>query len=198
MQNHGGYRKDAENFDQNVWLEDTLDYPETDRYLSLLRYSDTAFKNLISYFETVDEPVVICMFGDHQPSIETAFVEETLGTSLERLTLEQQQARHITPFIIWANYDIEEQQIDMLSSNYLSSLLLQTAGREMSDYNRYLLELSKTLPVIDTVGYIDSNGVYYDWNDTSAYTELLEQYRYVQYNNLLDKGNRKESLFQVK
>ncbi len=198
MQNHGGYRKDAANFSQDVWLENTLAYPETDRYLSLLRYSDDAFRNLIAYFETVDEPVVICMFGDHQPSIETEFVEETLGASLERLTLEQQQARHITPFLIWANYDIEEQQIERLSSNYLSSLLLETAGLKTSDYNRYLLEISKTLPVIDTVGYIDSHGVYYDWNDPSPYTALLEQYRHVQYNALLDKGNRKEQLFTVK
>ncbi len=198
MQNHGGYRKDADNFQQDVWLENTLAYPETDRYLSLLRYSDNAFRELISYFEAVEEPVVICMFGDHQPSVETAFVEETLGTPIERLTLEQQQARHITPFLIWANYDIEEKQIDMLSSNYLSSLLLQTAGLKTSDYNRYLSQLSKTLPVIDTVGYIDNNGVYYDWNDASPYTALLEQYRHVQYNALLDKQNRKVGLFTAK
>ncbi len=198
MQNHGGYRKDADNFEQNIWLENTLDYPETDRYLSLLRYSDDAFRDLISYFASVNEPVVICMFGDHQPSIETEFVEETLGASIDKLTLEQQQARHITPFLIWANYDIAEQQIDMLSSNYLSSLLLKTAGLQMSDYNRYLLELSKTLPVIDTVGYIDSDGTYYGWNDDSPYTDLLEKYRHVQYNGLLDKHNRKDSLFAAK
>ncbi len=198
MQNHGGYRKDTVNFTQDVWLENTDAYPETDRYLSLLRYSDDAFRDLIAYFETVEEPVVICLFGDHQPSIETEFVEETLGAPIERLTLEQQQARHITPFLIWANYDIEEQQIEKLSSNYLSSLLLETAGLKMNDYSRYLLEISKTLPVIDTVGYIDSDGVYYDWNDPSPYTALLEQYRHVQYNNLLDIGNRKEALFTAK
>lgn len=198
MQNHGGYRKDANNFLQEVWLEDTRDYPETDRYLSLLRYSDSAFRNLISYFQTVDEPVIICMFGDHQPSIETTFVEETLGAPLEKLNIQQQQARHITPFLIWANYDIEEQQIDMLSSNYLSSLLLKTANLQMSDYNRYLLKLSETLPVIDTVGYISADGVYYDWNDNSPYTALLEKYRHIQYNALLDKTDRKENLFTVK
>jgi len=197
MQNHGGYRKDAANFEQSVWLEDTLDYPETDRFLSLMKHSDNAFRELILYFNTVDHPVIICMFGDHQPSIETAFVEETLGTPIERLSIEQQQARHITPFLIWANYDIEEAEIDMLSSNYLASLLLKTAGLKMSDYNRYLLELSKTLPVIDTVGYIDSKGTYYSWNDRSPYEELLENYKHVQYNALLDKGNRKESLFSV-
>lgn len=197
MQNHGGYRLDADNFGQNNWLTETDEFPQTDRYLSLMKYSDDAFKDLIAYFETVDHPVLICLFGDHQPAIEQAFSEEMLGASVNDLTLEQQQARHITPFVIWANYDIEEKQVDMLSSNYLSSLLLQTAGVRMSDYDRYLLQLSETLPVVDTVGYIDSNGNYYSWSDDSPYTELLSEYRRVQYNCLFDIENRKELLFTI-
>ncbi len=198
MQNHGGYRKDADNFEQSVWLTDPdMDYPETDRFLSLMKHSDEAFEELIHYFEQVDRPVVICMFGDHQPSIEEDFVAEVLGTEISRLSLKQQQDRHITPFIIWANYDIEEREIERLSSNYLSSLLLKTAGLPMTDYNRYLLQLSETLPVINTVGYIDAEGEYYDWNESSPYSGLLEQYRRIQYNMLLDTDNRKEELFTI-
>ncbi len=197
MQNHGGYRKDAKNFPQNVWLTETDAYPETNRFLSLVQHSDDAFKELISYFETVDRPVVICLFGDHQPAIEDAFVEEVLGSSLNSLTLAKQQARHVTPFVIWANYDIEEKEIQALSSNYLSSVLLQTAGLEMSEYNRYLLELSKQLPVIDTVGYMDAHGNLYSWN-SNAYQQILQQYQHVQYNCVLDTGNRKEGLFTIK
>ena len=162
-----------------------------------MQYSDDAFRELVTYFETVDRPVLICLFGDHQPAIESAFSEELLGTSLDALSLEQQQTRHITPFLIWANYDIEEKEIDMLSSNYLSSLLLQTAGVRMSAYDRYLLRLSETLPVVDTAGYIDSDGNYYSWSDASPYEELLSEYRRVQYNCLFDIENRKEQLFTI-
>ncbi len=197
MQNHGAYRKDAANFEQLVWLTDTDEYDDTNRYLSLIKHSDDAFRDLIAYFETVDRPVIICMFGDHQPAIETAFVEETLGSSVNSLTLEQQQARHVTPFLIWANYDIEEAEYEALSSNYLSSLVLKTAGLEMSDYNRYLLKLSETLPIIDTVGYMDAEGNHYSWNDNSAYSGMLEQYKRIQYNGLLDKTNRNDALFSV-
>ncbi len=197
MQNHGSYRKNASNFKQKVWLTDTDEYGGANRYLSLIKHSDEAFEDLIDYFEDVDRPVIICMFGDHQPAIENGFVEETLGASINELDLEQQQARHITPFLIWANYDIEEAEYEMLSSNYLSSLVLKTAGLEMSDYNRYLLNLSKTLPVIDTVGYIDADGNYYDWNMSSSYTGMLEQYKHIQYNGLLDKTNRNEALFNL-
>lgn len=198
MQNHGAYRKDASNFDQTIWLTDTDAYPQTDRFLSLIRHSDDAFRDLIAYFETVDRPVLICMFGDHQPSIEDAFVEETLGRPIRALSLEQQQARHATPFLIWANYDIEEAEYEALSSNYLSALLLKTANREMSDYQRYLLKLSETLPVVDTVGYIDADGQHYSWNETSAYSELLRQYERIQYNALLDTENRNDALYNVR
>lgn len=197
MQNHGAYRKDAENFEQLVWLTDTDRYDDTNRYLSMIKYSDDAFRDLIAYFETVDRPVIICMFGDHQPAIETAFVEKTIGSSINTLTLEQQQSRHVTPFLIWANYDIAEAEYEALSSNYLSSLVLKTAGLEMSEYNRYLLKLSETLPIIDTVGYMDSLGNHYDWNSSSAYTGMLEQYKRIQYNGLLDKENRNDALFNI-
>ena len=199
MQNHGSYSKTASNFNQEVELQGmSKEYPLANQYLSLVKRSDDAFKELIDYFSKVEEPVVICMFGDHQPSIEVAFVEEVMGKSVSSLTVEEEQKRHMTPFYIWANYDIEEQEIERLSANYLSSLVLKTAGAELTDYNKYLLELSKTLPVIDTVGYIDSKGNNYSWNTTSEYTDILKKYEYIQHNNVFDKSDKKEDLFYLK
>ena len=199
MQNHGSYSKTASNFNQEVELQGmSKEYPLANQYLSLVKRSDDAFKELIDYFSKVEEPVVICMFGDHQPSIEVAFVEEVMGKSVSSLTVEEEQKRHMTPFYIWANYDIEEQEIERLSANYLSSLVLKTAGAELTDYNKYLLELSETLPVIDTVGYIDSKGNNYSWNTTSEYTDILKKYEYIQHNNVFDKSDKKEDLFYLK
>ncbi|MBQ6825339.1 MAG: LTA synthase family protein [Clostridia bacterium] len=199
MQNHGGYTTSAENFDESIYATSTSKaYNKTNKYLSLVKQSDNAFKDLINYFSKVKEPTVICMFGDHQPSVESDFIAETLGVSnLSNLTPEQEQARHCTPFFIWANYDIEEKQIDKLSSNYLSSLVLETAGVKLTEYNRYLLELSKTLPVIDTVGYIDNNGTYYKWSDASPYTHLLDDYERVQYNSIFDRKNVNSDIFFI-
>jgi len=141
---------------------------------------------------------VICMFGDHQPSVETDFIAEVIGVnSLSSLTTQQEQSRHCTPFYIWANYDIEEKNIDMLSSNYLSSLVMQTAGIKLTEYNKYLLKLSETLPVIDTVGYIDSEGNYYKWSDVSSYTDLLDEYEKIQYNNIFDQQNVDSDIFYI-
>ncbi len=41
----------------------TGEYTLAEMYLSLARQSDEAFKNLIGYFEKVDEPTMIVMFG---------------------------------------------------------------------------------------------------------------------------------------
>ncbi len=198
MQNHGGYKKQTSNFNQEVYVTGmSREYPLTNQYLSLVKRSDDAFKELIEYFSKVEEPVVICMFGDHQPSIEKEFVAELLGANLNSLSLEQEQKRHMTPFYIWANYDIKEAEIEKMSVNYLSSLVLKTAGAELSKYNKYLLELYKTLPVIDTVGYMDSEGNCYSYTDITEYTQLLKEYEYIQYNNVFDKKNKKEELFYI-
>ncbi|MEI3280165.1 MAG: sulfatase-like hydrolase/transferase [Eubacterium ramulus] len=55
-------------------------YPKANRYLSLVKRSDDAFRELTEYFSQVTEPTIICMFGDHLPSIEDEFYEELFGT----------------------------------------------------------------------------------------------------------------------
>ncbi len=199
MQNHGGYTTSCVNFDECIYATSvSKNYNKANKYLSLVKASDDAFKELIEYFSNVDEPTVICMFGDHQPSIETDFIAEAMGVdSLSSLTPEQEQLRHVTPFFIWANYDIEEKQIDKLSANYLSSLVLETAGVKLTEYNKYLLKLSETLPVIDTVGYIDNENNYYKWSDVSPYSHLLEEYENIQYNSIFDQENIKSEVFYL-
>ncbi len=199
MQNHGGYTTSCVNFEESIYATSvSKNYNKANKYLSLVKASDNAFKELIEYFEQVKEPTIICMFGDHQPSVETDFIAEVMGVdNLSSLTPEQEQSRHITPFIIWANYDIQEGQINKLSSNYLSALVLETAGIKLTEYNKYLLKLAETLPVIDTMGYIDNEDNYYKWSDVSPYSALLDEYEKVQYNNIFDRKNLNSEIFYI-
>ena len=199
MQNHGGYTAVADNFEENVHTTSlSTDYPKVNQYLSLVKQTDTAFKELVEYFSKVKEPTVICMFGDHHPTVEKEFIEEVMGVKdISNLSIRQNQLRHATPFYIWANYDIEEQYIDAISVNYLSSIVLKTAGVQLTEYNKYLLELAKELPVIDTVGYIDKDGRHYAWDDKSPYSDLLYDYERVQYNNLRDQAHVDTKVFYL-
>ena len=77
---------------------------------------------------------------------------------------------YLTPFFIWANYDIEEETVDAISLNYLATLLLDVAGLPKTEYQQYLTELHEILPVINTLGYRDQEGNWYRIDDeTSPY-----------------------------
>lgn len=49
----------------------------------------------------------------------------------------------------------------MLSANYLSALLCETAGVELSAYQQYLSDLSKDYPVINANCFTDADGIFY-------------------------------------
>ena len=100
--------------------------------------------------------------------------------------------------MIWANYDIEEQEIARISTNYLSSLLLKTAGLKLPAYNKFLLNLYKEFPVIDSTGIIDKNGQYYAVGDPGTDNPLLDEYSILQYNNLFDPKNKLKGVFALK
>lgn len=191
MQNHGGYDLAYSNFNQQIQLTSTDKfYPKANRYLSLIYESDRALEELVNYFSQSSEPTMIVMFGDHQPSIEDEFVESLLGSSIDNLTVSQNQKRYITPFIIWTNYSSQSGYIDKMSVNYLSTLVLQQAGLKTTTFNDYLSAMYRRMPVIDTTGYITSDNKYYTYDDSTKYTDLLDQYKKIEYNYLFDQINK--------
>lgn len=196
MQNHGGYTDS--DYQSEIHLKGLQgDYPQTEQYLSLIKKSDESLQQFIEYLKTRPEPVILLMFGDHQPNIEQSFYEELIGKDLEDFTLEELQKRYMTPFLIWANYDIPEQEIDAVSTNYLSTLLMDTAQIPLPPYNQFLKQLYQIIPVINANGYMDSEGRFYSFDQESPYEELINEYRILQYNNLFDPEHRVESIFQI-
>lgn len=186
MQNHGGYSVDTK-LKYNIKVEDRDDYPQTNQYLSLIRQSDDAIRDLINYFKDYDEKTVILIFGDHMPAIENAFYEKLYGQPLNQLGIEEIQKRYVTPFYIWANYDIEEQYVEKISSNYLSTLLVGITGLEGTNYQKYASNLFKEIPVISVFGYIDNEDTYNTYNAINNLKATINQYSIIQYNNLFDK-----------
>lgn len=170
MQNHGGY-----NIDGGPYAVKALNVsePQVDEYLSLVKISDAAFADLIAYFENADEKVIICMYGDHQPFVSDYLILED----------SQEAKKYKTPFVIWANYDIEETEGMDLSMNYLGGLIMRTAGLPLSPYFAYLENMREQYPIITPNGYVDSNGVYESFSGED--TEFSE-YRMLQFNYLYD------------
>lgn len=208
MQNHGGYSEIFDNFPVRVKLTDihTGSSFATENYLTLVQESDRAFRQLISTFEAADEPVIIMMFGDHQPN---DFVSENIasltGVKKDDRSLEESQNRYIVPYVIWANFDLDKtyaglsdhsgnssentgSSANTLSVNYLGACLTRLAGRETTDYQDFLLYLKETLPVITANVVIDRDGNYMTMEEAKdIYPELINLYEKLQYRMLFDR-----------
>lgn len=181
MQNHGGY--DQSDVEQSVSALN-VSSSEADIYLSLIKESDDAFGELIAFFEQEEEPVIICMYGDHQPKLEDAFYESVFWQTEGLEERDKRLNMYKTPFIIWANYDIPEQQGMDIGMSYLGALLLDVAGVPGSPYFSFLRQYMEEYPIITVNGYEDSEGNYYNWSGEKS--EMLE-YRMLQYNYLFDR-----------
>lgn len=100
--------------------------------------------------------------------------------------------------MIWANYDLPTVNVDRMSVNYLSTLLLEATGLEETPYNHYLAWLYNQIPVINRLGVILNDGQMYTVDDLpEPYASLLQDYRDVEYNNMIDINNRFEQLYTV-
>lgn len=180
MQNHGGYLWQTS---EVKVLSPEGDMQDANEYLSLINRSDQAFEELITYFEQVDTPTVILMFGDHQPVL-TEFWQ-TLETCDVENEIARKMQEYCVPFIIWANYDIEEKVYDGISSNYLSLVLKEVSNQPLTEYQQYLKTLMEKYPVITSRGVKDINNNWYSMEDAGNIKEIQE-YNIVQYWNLND------------
>ncbi len=191
MQNHSAYGGSYDNFDPQVQaiFKNTKSNKYLNNYLSLLYETDIATEKLIETLKESDEKTVVLFFGDHQPNdyvVKPIFKE--YGIDIENRTLEEEQKRHITPFFIWANYDIEEQSGITTSANYLCNLLLETIGFPKNDYQTYLDTIQETFPVFNAIGYFDAEGNCRDYTEmTPEEREVYESYEKVQYYRVFDQ-----------
>ena len=177
MQNHGGYSESGFEAEvQTVGLNGT--YRDVNQYLSLMRLTDASLEKLVEGLKQTEEPVVLLVFGDHQPSLQTGFYEEIGNPSEVQL--------HTVPFLIWKNYEQEAEELPLTSINYLSTLLMESAGLEKPAYYRFLSEAMQVVPCLSGAGIVE-NGQYLRVSDaTGEAAEALRDYEWLQYANLFD------------
>lgn len=198
MQNHGGYVPDeTDNFEQTIQLtgEYAGKYPEVDEYLSLAKRSDDAIKELIDYFSSVEEPTAVIFFGDHQPNVPNAFYDDLLGDMDEDQIQQAKQKKMVTPFFIWANYDIEEQQNVQISANYLTAFALDALGCTTAGYDALRLAVQEQIPRINNAGYYLPDGSWSGLENMASDTRLAE-YQMMQYAQLFDVKNRDDAWYE--
>lgn len=209
IQNHGGYTKNTYKFREPVRVTNFDAADSINTYLSLIKESDNAFKELTEYFEKQDEPTIIFMYGDHQPSFDSSAKSQLESHPAYKSSDLQTLSKYYVPYVMWANYDIDEKD-DMnsggtsgsfgkLSLEYVPSLIFENAGLRLTDYDKYLLDLHSDVPALTALGYWTKDGTKYSLDDkSSSGYKAVEAYRQVQYNLLFDKHDKLDNEFGVK
>lgn len=127
------------------------------------------------------------------PNVENEFYKEILGEEPEGISslLSYQMKMYKVPFLIWANYDIDEARIDQTSLNYLSTYVFETAGIQ-TPFTQLQKDVSKEVPVITSIGYYSNrDSEFKRINDAEgAEKDTLDFYSCIQYNHLFDSKDR--------
>ena len=178
MQNHLPYTTSNDFYMPDGYVENN---DEFDEYLSLVRDSDDALKELLEYFEKEEEKTIIVFFGDHQPNIEFEYNESSISNKW--------LANYEVPYMLWANFDIEEKEGEDISFNLFSTLLYDYSGLNSTQYIEFLKEFKENIPIYTVNGYKDKDGNTYEIDDkTSNYQKWIDEYKILEYYYMFDNN----------
>lgn len=199
IHNHSSYDVPFDNFDDKRIVVENADATDLGYYLSLIKYSDEMFENLINYYKNTDEPTVIFLTGDHQPRIHDESMDSITNGEWRNWNDEEMMRRYEVPFLIWANYDIDKKTVEKTSMNYLQTILMETIDGELTGFQKFQQDLQKEIPVLTSNGYWGADGKFYSVDDkNSPYYDLIQEYAMLQYNDMTDYKNRVEDFFELK
>ena len=145
-----------------------------DEYLSNIYMTDRAFGELTEYlteqYEKTGRKVIVAMAGDHAPSFVDHVADHTFTDENNLQILERS-----TPYLIWANYPLENAGQTSATDEYnrmdmcmLAPTLVENAGLPLTPYYQYLLALKQVAPVVTAANdYMDADGVTHTYGENA-------------------------------
>lgn len=195
-QNHGGYEQNEESLDtihiQSDQYGDLTD--DINEFLSSLEKSVTAFAQLIAELNSRDRPVVLLMVGDHAPP----FIREMQAR--EGMNYAQREiASRTVPYYIWSNISLDDTVISYHTTmTDLVPMVLKASGMPTSMYYETILEMNRAVPVrIGSRYYVDANGTISEFTKDADYYGLINNYYYMEYNNIMKDDDYNPLWFQI-
>ena len=197
IQNHGPYAEKYLEQPQNFTVAAALTETEAatlSGYFTGIAATDDQLGQLVDYFDSLNEPVVLVFFGDHLPGF-TGSMElfAKLGLPIRwDGAIEERLNIYKTPFFIWKNDaacaltgDIAPAlpENGLISSFYLGSLSMELCGLpQLSPLFALEETLRQTLPVAASQSYMLSDGSFTEElpEDAAAGLEQLKGWSYYQ------------------
>lgn len=171
VQNHGSYKLDY--FEETEYTDDDM----FNQYLTLMSLSDSALEYLLTELSKRDEKTIVMMFGDHHP-----------GGELEDLPLAVTSGidKYITPYLIWANYDVQFNVPELTSANYFSLYLKEYAGLPLTSWDQVRLKATESYSALSSAYAVLADSGDSVYISEAIDTDALKEYRYIQYKMMFD------------
>lgn len=182
MQNHMPYsNKNYEYYDVDVNTEDLTENEiiELKNYVQGVYDGNIMYLKLMDYIKKCNEPTILVMFGDHIPSLSNYTVyEKSNYTDLQY---------HETPYIIYANYDANFNNIPQyMSPSTLGIEIMKSSAINIPWYLEKFKDLYSAYPVITNSNIINKYGEVVN-EVLEEHTTLLNQCEIIQYDLLIKK-----------
>ena len=189
-QNHGPYSDSELLYDKTYVSREGLSegaWYILNNYLAGVAETNAALTDLVDHFRTVDEPVVIVFFGDHNPWMgDGNWVFDEIGVDFSGD--EGFYDYYCTPWVIWANDAAREIAGDSyvtgdqgsFSPCFLGAELFDLMGWEGSAPINALRELRQYVDVVHATGAVRENGVLTDTPSPEA-EAAVDTYKKLEY-----------------
>jgi hypothetical protein len=191
-QNHGPYPSDRLEDETREYVGrgglSQGAYYTLNNYFDGIRRTDEALRAFIGTFRDLDDPVVIVLFGDHNPGLgDDRSVYAELGIDLSLDSEESFYNYYETPYVVWANPAARAVLPGDFSGdggNFSPFLLMPRVFEECGwggdGYMKACRELGDTLDVVHVTGAVRENGKLTREPSAPA-AEALRKLLYLQY-----------------
>lgn len=187
-QGHGPYSQDNKVNARYLEMEQVEEpvLNEINNYFDGISNTNKNIGKLYEYFSASEKPVVLVMFGDHNPVFGGGVNGfEMMGINMDLSTQEGFQNYYGVPYVIWANdaakkvLDVKTGEGETISPNYLMNKVFDTMGVKEPGFMQYSDEVLAKLPVIHSVWKKNEEG--YLQNLSENENNILKEFQKAEY-----------------
>ena len=193
-QNRGPYETESDTDETYLFRKDEYtdnEYNILNNYLYHVSKTDKAIAKLRAYIDEQEEPIILVLFGDHNPWLgDNNSVYEMLGINLDLDTEEGAENYYETRYIVYANEAAKEmygksftEEGNTISPMFLMNEIFDYLGLEGPAYLNYLDDLKSQYNILNTVytGNIGNLQLTADLTDDEAIKEQKQIEYYLKY-----------------
>jgi len=171
MQNHWEFEAmkygtlDLDVMSNSPYLSDDI-LPRVNSFMQGIFDAVKQLGRLIDFVDSRDTPTIVVFFGDHMPILgrHDDRVFENLGfvsaSGCYLWTLEDQVNMFQTPYLVWANFDIGQEDWGTMSTFFLGAKVAEASGINLNRYFTYTLRSHEYFRGITNELYISADGAF--------------------------------------